>query len=138
MDGNSQGNLFIGWQNGEPLPHAENAVIEEQKFTAYAMNPSHPRQVEANKWHAYAEVGYELITMNDRLLSARDVIAQIKENLKTTGAFLVLTTPYGSRMEVAILIVGPNGKSLTLRTIWQYDRDTAFPHLITAIGELPK
>jgi hypothetical protein len=40
-------------------------------------------------------------------------------------------TDFGRRFEVDIPITGPNGRSGTLLTVWQFDKGSTTPRMIT-------
>jgi hypothetical protein len=46
----------------------------------------------------------------------------IVEALPTRPAHLTSETVFGKKYEVVIPITGPNGRTVDVRTIWQFDR----------------
>jgi hypothetical protein len=86
----------------------------------------------------FRELGYEIQTVEQREVAAQTVISQLQKSLPTMNANFDKSTPYGARFKVNIQVIGPNGKSGTLVTEWQYDKDSNSPRLITNWLEVHK
>ena len=97
-----------------PLPHGERAVIEDSKLVGYALNPHSERG--QHKARVFAQVlGFNL--------SNRELLKQaILEALPTRPARLTSETAFGKKYEVVIPITGPNGRTVHMLTVWQFDR----------------
>ncbi len=121
--------MNINWKEGEPLPNAEKAKIDQSKFTQYSMKPDNPQN--QGKWMGFAMLGYPVETTEGRQIAAQDVIQQLCKALPYAIAYSSKNNTYGMRFKVMITIKGFNDKSGNLITIWQIDRDKTIPRLIT-------
>jgi hypothetical protein len=113
----------------QSLPSFEQAVIDFAKFTEYALNPQHPQN--QGKAHSFKQLGYDVDTSQGRSVAAQDLINQLRLKLNTSPAISDRETTYGARYMVKTTVVGPNGKTGTLVTIWQYDIGADVPRLVT-------
>jgi hypothetical protein len=111
------------------LPNAERANVDLAKFRDYSMNREHPQN--DGKWKAWADLGYSIDSPEDRAAAAKDVSAQLSAQLAAASATLTSKTQYGPRIEVRTEVVGPNGRTGTLVTLWQYDSGLDTPRLVT-------
>jgi len=110
------------------LPNYEPAVIEDSKLVDYALNPNNERG--QHKAQVFARsLGFDLSNW-ERL--KREILI----GLPMHKAASISETDFGRKCEVVIDITGPNGRTVPVKTIWQYDRlaDGAFadaPRLVT-------
>jgi uncharacterized protein YukE len=111
------------------LPNVERADVDVTKFSDYSMNESHP--ANGGKWVAWNDVGYSIDSASGRAAAAQDVMRQLDAQLPETTATFSKTTEWGSRFQVRTTIAGPNGRMGTLVTVWQYDKGSDIPKLIT-------
>lgn len=103
------------------LPNYENAVIPEEKFTKYALNPER----DADKAVAFERaLGYNLANVNE-------LIANIKNNLSKFPAKLKGDKGYGNIYELILTIEGANGKKAKVLTGWIDDKRTGEMRLTT-------
>jgi hypothetical protein len=93
------------------------------------MDPSNPGN--GGKWEAFAAVGYDVHNASGRLDGARDVIAQLREQLLGAPATEGRVSLYGRRYEVRTRLCGPNDAEGPLVTVWQIDTGSDTPRLIT-------
>ena len=105
------------------IPNVESATINPKKLTNYALNPNHP--VGGNK----AKVFESALGYNQS--NAGDLMRQIYEKLPGSEARLGKLDQYGQRYTVDILIMGPNGKTVTVRTGWITKTGSDIPELTT-------
>lgn len=105
------------------LPNVENATINPKKLTEYALNPDHP--VGGNK----AKVFERALGYNQS--NADDLMRQIYEKLPNSEAVLGKLDEYGQRYTVDILISGPNGNTVNVRTGWIIKTGSDVPELTT-------
>lgn len=105
------------------LPNVENATINPKKLTEYALNPDHP--VGGNK----AKVFESALGYNQS--NADDLMRQIYEKLPNSDAVLGTLDEYGQRYTVDILISGPNGNIVNVRTGWIIKTGSDVPELTT-------
>ncbi len=110
------------------LPNFEKAEINPQKFTGYSMNPYNIGN--QNKWMAFGEIGYNVHHEKSRENAALDVIAQLKNSLPYVQAVAGKMSRYGQRYKLNVEITGTNGKTGTLVTVWQIEKEN-IPGLIT-------
>jgi Domain of unknown function (DUF6883) len=111
------------------LPNVERADVDLTKFSDYSMNEGHP--ANGGKWVAWNDVGYSIDSASGREAAAQDVMRQLDSQLPETAATFSKTTEWGSRFQVRTTIEGPNGRMGTLVTVWQYDKGSEIPKLIT-------
>ena len=92
------------------LPSVDNAVINPNKLTGYALNPEHP--VGRNKARVFeSALGYNQS-------NADDLMKQIYDKLPSSKAVLGKLDQYGQRYTVDIPIIGSNGNTVNVRTGW--------------------
>jgi len=97
-----------------PLPSSERAVIEESKLVAYALNPQSERGQHKARVFARA-LGFDL---SNWALLQRAILAA----LPSQPARLTSETAFGKKYEVVIPLTGPNGRTVHVLTVWQFDR----------------
>lgn len=104
------------------LPNYQEAIIPQEKFTQYALNPTK----DANKAEAFEKaLGYNL-TNSDKL------IENIKNNIYKFSAKEKEDLGYGKRYEIIMNLLGENGKSANVKTAWIIDKDTKQTRLTSA------
>jgi filamentous hemagglutinin len=69
--------------------------------------------------------------LTNRAAASEDVIRQVRDQLDRLPAREGKSTDFGRRFEVEIPITGPNGRSGTLFTVWQFDKGSTTPRMIT-------
>ena len=116
------------WKEGEPLPNADKAEIGT-KFEKYSMDPNNENAQD--KWPAFEQVGYDVHSEAGRKAGAQDVTDQLRKELPTAPATEGKESAYGTRYEVRSHLQGPNGKEGTLATVWQTDKGSENPRMIT-------
>ncbi len=104
------------------LPNAERAFIATDKLEKYLLNIEHERG--GSKAQLLIEFGY-------RRESPQRLAADIRRFHLLADIQLIRESDYGTRYEISELIETPNGRKLRVRTIWQVDKGTDFPRLIT-------
>jgi len=117
-----------GGESKDPLPDAERAQIDENKFTRYSMDPNNPNN--GGKAAAFRKIGYDIDELSAREAGAQNVIAQLRQQLSTSPATTGKSTSFGARFEVRVTIQGPAGSG-SLVTVWQIDSGGTVPRLIT-------
>ncbi len=78
---------FDEWKEGDPLPNADQALIDERRFMEYVLNPEHPGHAHKNKWMAFEEIGYDVHTPDGRRKATEDITRQLVRQLN--GAIAV-------------------------------------------------
>jgi hypothetical protein len=69
--------------------------------------------------------------LTNRAAASDDVIRQVREQLERMLPQGDRSTPFGRRFEVEIPVTGPNGRTGTLFTAWQFDNGSTTPRMIT-------
>lgn len=104
------------------LPHAERAIISEEKLVHYLLNLEHTRG--GSKAAVLLAFGYTRDDWQQLALDLRQF--HLPADVLTTR-----TTPYGQRYEIRAAITTPNSKQLIIRSVWQIDTGTTEPRLLT-------
>jgi hypothetical protein len=104
------------------IPNADRATISQDKITRYLLNTEHKRG--GSKAALLTSFGY---TMDDWSCLADDLRAYHL----TADVTVARETPYGTRYEIRAPLIAPDGRSLTMRSIWQIDVGTDCPRFIT-------
>lgn len=104
------------------LPNSERAVIEPTKLIQYLLNTEHKRG--GHKARVLLDFGYHIDSWQQLQSDIRrlHLLAEVE---------IVRQTPYGTRYEIRAPLETPSGRTLTVRTVWQIDKGTDFPRLIT-------
>jgi hypothetical protein len=97
-----------------PLPNCERAIIEASKLVRYALNP------HSERGQHKARVFEQVLGFN---LSNWELLKQaIVEVLPARQATVTSETVFGKKYEVIVPITGPNGRTVDVLTVWQFDR----------------
>ena len=105
------------------ISNVEEAFINPDKLTKYALNPNHP--VGANKARVFeSALGYNLSNSDD-------LMKQVFEKLPMCDAVPGTVDVYGARYTVDIPITGPNGNTANVRTGWIIKAGSSIPELTT-------
>ncbi len=136
--GDAGGNNEGGSESATPpLNNGDEAQIDPAKFERYSMDPDNPnnRNKEddpaTGKWVAFVDLGYDVYTPEGRAAGAQDLMNQVRNELPDEPATFEKMTSHGPRYRVEIPVTGPNGKTGTLVTVWQYDDGSTEPRMIT-------
>jgi hypothetical protein len=104
------------------IPNAERAIIIQEKITLYLLNVEHKRG--GSKAVLLTSFGY-----------TADDWSRLADDLRTyhlpAEVTSVRETSYGIRYEIRMPLITPNGRSLTMRSVWQIDKGTDTPRFIT-------
>lgn len=104
------------------LPNYQEAIIPQEKFTQYALNPLKDK----NKAEAFEKaLGYNL-SNSDKL------IENIKNNINKFSAKEKEDTGYGKRYEIIMKLLGENNKYANVKTAWIIDKNTNQTRLTSA------
>jgi len=108
------------FQNADgTLVNADQAIMDQSKFTNYALDPNNPKSVVFK-----SALGYDQS-------NAADLMNQIGDVFPDTPATFNRMTDYGPRYQADLPITGANGNTAAVTTIWQYDTGSTVPRLIT-------
>ena len=108
------------------LPNADKAVIAAEKLRDYLLNIAHKRG--GSKARLLISLGF---TVEDWSRLEADLRAQHLAS-EVVGES---SNGYGNCYEIVAPLVGPNGKSVVFRSIWQIDTGAEVPRLITMYPE---
>lgn len=108
------------------LPNCENAIIEPSKLTEYLLNVEHKRG--GNKARSLIQFGYSRENWQQLAVDIRQ--CHLEANVNT-----VRETSYGTHYEISEFLQTPSGRQLRVKTVWQIDRETDFPRLITLVSD---
>jgi len=108
------------------LPNAEYAVIDPRKLYDYLLNTGH--QDGSSKARFLALAGY---TAEDWARLEYDLRSQHLAQEAEVGR----PSPYGQKYEIVGPLVGPNGVTLMVRSIWIIRHGLTNPGLVTLIPE---
>lgn len=97
-----------------PLPNYKNTIIEDNKFTDYALNPYNERGRHKARVFESA-LGFNLSNW-EQLKQA------ILDGLPYQEATPISETVFGKKYRVVLPITGVNKRTVDVITIWQYDR----------------
>ncbi len=104
------------------IPNAEKAVIAPEKLRDYLLNPAHRRG--GSKARLLLACGYRA--------DAWDVLeAHLREQHLTRDFTIAKGNLYGRRFEIRAPLSTPNGRSVVFESVWQIDKGTDLPRLIT-------
>lgn len=104
------------------LPNADKAIILEEKFTKYALDSDR----QPNKSRAFKEaLGYTLDNY-------QELIDNIYANVGKFPAKLKGSNSFGYLYEVAMNLLGANGKKAKVLTGWIVEYDVDYPRLTSA------
>jgi hypothetical protein len=105
------------------FPVAEHAVAGREKIVDYLLNPAHPDN--GGKAQFFTQPGFH----RDRweiLATALKALAQTGEVISTSHS------PHGEKFVVVGNIQSPDGKTLSVQSIWIVDKGQDTARLVTA------
>jgi hypothetical protein len=108
------------------LPNAANAIIAEDKLSAYLLDVDHGRG--GSKAKLFTSLGYQSEQWQQLASDIRrfHLVADVVEQK---------SSPWGERFEIVAPITGPADDTIVFRSIWQIDIGTDHPRLITMYPE---
>jgi len=105
------------------LPNADRAYVDREKITGYLLNTQHRYGV--HKARFLVEFGFRA--------EAWSVLAgALREHGQRHAVAGKTESEFGTRYEVDGPLATPTGQRPRIRTVWQVDRGTEAPRLITA------
>lgn len=105
------------------MPNAITASTSQNKIQRYLLNSNHP--VGKHKARVINSVlGYHFEIWN--VLSDK-----IFDGIQKTDVSKIVETRFGTKYEIHLTVFGEKGRSLVLRTVWQVDKGSNIPRLIT-------
>ena len=119
----SIGESGIMEEGNKYLPNAITATTSQNKIQSYLLNSNHPRGKEKAKViNSVLGFHYE----NWQELS--DIIYDAVQNSNYTEK---IGTSYGDRYIIPIEVKGKKQRTMVLKTVWQIDKGSNIPRLIT-------
>lgn len=104
------------------LPNYQEAIIPQEKFIGYALNPLKDK----NKAEAFEKaLGYNLSNSNK-------LIENIRNNIDKFSAKEKEDLGHGQRYEIIMRLLGENNKYANVKTAWIIDKDTKQTRLTSA------
>jgi len=104
------------------IPNHGDAQVDAEKLTDYLLSQTHPIGKSKAAW--FGILGYNLTDW--RLLQSD--LAQ----LASKDAILLSETQYGQKYGISGTLIGPNGKSGKVMTVWIIITGQKNPRLVTA------
>lgn len=109
--------------SNELIPNAITASTPQSKIQGYLLNSNHP--VGKEKARVFNSVlGYHYENWNK-------FSDQVFDKLQTSGVSAVINTQHGIKYTVPMRLHGETGKSMVANTVWQIDKGSNIPRLIT-------
>ena len=97
-----------------------NSLIAHEKLTKYLLTP----RKRNDKSHWLAQAGY--------LLEDWQILENhLRDQILTCDATLIENTDYGKMFGIRGSLIGPNGKELSVSTIWLTETETGITKFIT-------
>ena len=129
--GDSIGNI-PGELSGVSMPNHQNAVTPKEKFTSYSLDYDNPNA--KGKAEAYEK------TLGFNKSNADELIKQIDQAIKTESVspIEVSSTEFGVKYKYRIPVKGVNGQIKNVIAVYQIDKGTDIPRMITNYMEKKK
>lgn len=120
--------LAAGWAEAtlmNSMPNSHSAKTPIEKFTSYSLNPSNANS--KGKAEAYARaLGYTMKNAKELRDKIHSAVAS-----GHVRPYEVSQSEYGTKYKYRILITGPNGKTKNVIAVYQIDRSSSTPRMIT-------
>lgn len=107
------------------LPNSDKAIVATEKLRDYILSPVHP--VGRFKSIFFRGLGYNADTYEQLEADIR--------RLLIADAELVTVTKFGTKYMVRGVLVGPNGRSSPIVTVWIILSGQVVPRFVTAYPE---
>lgn len=104
------------------IPNADKAIIAPEKLRDYLLNPAHRRG--ASKARLLLACGYRAAEWH--VLETDLRMQHLVADFAATK-----TNPYGTRFEISAPLAAPSGRRILVQSVWQIDKGTDLPRLIT-------
>ncbi|MBK9385907.1 MAG: hypothetical protein IPN34_13940 [Planctomycetes bacterium] len=105
------------------LPQAEVAVVAPAKVHSYLLSPDHP--VGGDKAAFFAGLGYAPAAW-------RVLLEDLERQAREGTVVRISESPFGRKYRVRDNLIGPNGRSAILITVWIRAHADAAPRFLTA------
>ena len=105
------------------LPNLNDLIVEREKVTGYLLNLDH--RYGATKARFFIALGFSI----DEWSSLADAL---REHGRTNDIAASRETGHGPRYAVEGELSTPSGGQAFIRSVWQFDKGSVAPRLITA------
>ena len=105
------------------LPCPDNLIVEHDKITGYLLNLDH--RYGATKARFFIALGFSV----DEWSTLADAL---REHGRTHDVAASRETGFGPRYAVEGELATPSGAQAFIRAVWQFDKGSVAPRLITA------
>ncbi len=122
--GDNIGNI-PGALSGKSMPNHQQAVTPKEKFIEYSLNPDNPNA------RGKAEAYEKALGFNKN--NADELIVQIEEAIKneSVSPIHISETEYGMKYKYSIPVKGVNGQIKNVIAVYQIDKGSQVPRMIT-------
>lgn len=104
------------------LPNAEHAEVAREKVRDYLL--SSRRRIGRFKARYFRTLGYSLENW--------ELLASELRSIARSNVASELESPYGRKFSIVARIVGPNGRTGSIVTIWIIESKSDWPRFVTA------
>jgi len=105
------------------LPNYENAVISETKITGYLLSTKH--RDGRSKAEFFTRLGFSAETWEDL---ASELLRHAAEN----EVAKIEDSPFGRRYIIEGVLLAPDRKAVTVRSVWFIETGEQIPRFVTA------
>src|SRR3989304_1717539 len=98
------------------------AVIAPEKVKEYLLSPTPRKRNDKSKWLAKADY---------KLKEWHKLEKDLRTQILSQNAVFTEETKYGQMYEIKGILTGPNGKTLSVRTIWMNEHESKLTKFIT-------
>jgi hypothetical protein len=105
------------------LPHADHAVVSEEKVRSYLLDEAHPNS--GGKGAFFRGLGFDQRDW-------RCLQAELLRIALCGHALQGKPSPFGRKYEIPAMIRGPQGRQARINTIWIIHFGEAIPRFVTA------
>lgn len=111
--------------SGISMPNHQNAVTPKEKFINYSLNPNNPNA--KGKAEAYERA------LGFNRNNAQDLIRQIEGAVKneSVSPISISKTEFGAKYKYRIPVKGENGQIKNVIAVYQIDKGSQIPRMIT-------
>ena len=104
------------------MPNRESADVPIEKITDYLLSPTHPRGALKARW--FNALGYRIEKPNE--------LAESLLSLSSADVMETQKTDYGTKYVIVGDLIGPDGRTASVHSIWILPIGGSVPRLVTA------
>ena len=128
----SQSKGIFSYESSVSMPNYSNIETAIEKFIDYSLNYENPNA--KGKAEAYEKgLGYNQANARDLQEKIHSAVSSGK-----IAPYSISQTEYGTKYKFRIPITGPNGKTKNVIAVYQIDKGSTVPRLITNYVEAKK